>query len=403
MDTLTRQELHKITCRRSVKIAVTGLLLLFAILPMFGKQSLRWYINLEEYISGDTALQKEKEGYRDVEGILDEAKLGSLMDEIHQKITGKTTGSMEQDAALMLNDHMMKYQGLIRMIGEPLSDGSPYGEIRAFETLTSQDASSVYSNWRSYVEQRMQGNSDKEVLHTYLSDSIRPFTYQYSRGWSFAIEKYIDIILGICIVLTICLSTCFAYERKSGADALLLSSRYGRKQVVKSKSKAALFFACSLYIVSLLVFYISTFLQFGIDGAFASIQSNWIFAPLQMTMFTANGILFLMGLCAVCFMSMLLLALSQLTKSTFKVQAVIIISIYLIYTVLEMSTTPWIQTLCSLFPIGFVKSEFITMFPFRELFGITFYEPIAYGIYAILGSVLLFFVIKVSVQHQEVH
>lgn len=207
----------------------------------------------------------------------------------------------------------------------------------------------------------------------------------------------------MCIVLTICLSTCFAYERKSGADALLLSSRYGRTQIVKSKSKAALFFACSLYIVSMLVFYTSTFLQFGIDGAFASIQSNWIFAPLQMTMFTANGILFLMGLCAICFMSMLLLGLSQLTKSTFKVQAVIIISIYLIYTMLEMSATPWIQTLGSLFPIGFVKSEFITMFPFRELFGITCYEPIACGIYALLGSLLLFFVIKVSVQHQEVH
>lgn len=155
MHNLTRQELHKITCRRSVKIAVTGLLLLFAILPMFGKQSLRWYINLEEYISGDEALQKEKEGYQSIGGTLDEAKLGTLIDEIHQQITGKTTGSMEQDAALMLNDHMMKYQGLIRMIGEPLSDGRPYGEIRVFETLTSQDASSVYSNWRSCVEQRM--------------------------------------------------------------------------------------------------------------------------------------------------------------------------------------------------------------------------------------------------------
>ena len=64
-----------------------------------------------------------------------------------------------------------------------------------------------------------------------------PITYDYSDGWKTLLTRdFPTVFLLIALVVCIIISPVFAYEYQTGADAVVLSSKYGRSYLRASSS-----------------------------------------------------------------------------------------------------------------------------------------------------------------------
>lgn len=307
---------------------------------------------------------------------------------------------MEASAALALNEQMAPYHTIMRIIGEPLStEKQSYGYVNVFEELSAQDAKDVYDHWKSYV---LNLHPDQEAaLKEYLDEFVTTFQYGYAHGLAYTGSKYMDLVLTISIVIMIALSSMFAQERKSGANALILSSKKGRKHITTSKILASLRFSSLVYGMSLLVFYGSTALFLGVEGGNKSIQVSWISAPMQWNMLELNLLMIVLGYASVLFITMLILFASQYSKSTFKTQATLLILLYASYTLQVMVSDGALSHVLQLLPFGLLIEGIYRSFPFQQFFGIQMFLPFVYLLIDVLITIVIVYLLQRAGRRME--
>lgn len=400
MKALLHQEEKKIWKRKATRIAVVCVLLFIAIMPLLERNNTRFYISVNEYVTGKEAIEKEKEAYKQIEGTLDTTRLKESIQTIHSFVAGKTGGGMEASAALALNEQMAPYHTIMRIIGEPLStEKQSYGYVNVFEELSAQDAKDVYDHWKSYV---LNLHPDQEAaLKEYLDEFVTTFQYGYAHGLAYTGSKYMDLVLTISIVIMIALSSMFAQERKSGANALILSSKKGRKHITTSKILASLRFSSLVYGMSLLVFYGSTALFLGVEGGNKSIQVSWISAPMQWNMLELNLLMIVLGYASVLFITMLILFASQYSKSTFKTQATLLILLYASYTLQVMVSDGALSHVLQLLPFGLLIEGIYRSFPFQQFFGIQMFLPFVYLLIDVLITIVIVYLLQRAGRRME--
>ena len=94
-----------------------------------------------------------------------------------------------------------------------------------------------------------------------------PITYDYSDGWKTLLTRdFPTVFLLIALVVCIIISPVFAYEYQTGADAVVLSSKYGRRETVWAKLIAGFTVTSRIYFIAVLVSLISVLAAFGIRG-----------------------------------------------------------------------------------------------------------------------------------------
>ena len=110
----------------------------------------------------------------------------------------------------------------------------------------------------------------REGQHTILKLDAKvsdPITYDYSDGWKTLLTRdFPTVFLLIALVVCIIISPVFAYEYQTGADAVVLSSKYGRRETVWAKLIAGFTVTSRIYFIAVLVSLISVLAVFGVQG-----------------------------------------------------------------------------------------------------------------------------------------
>lgn len=106
-----------------------------------------------------------------------------------------------------------------------------------------------------------------------MNESIPvPFQMDYVTGWEKVLQNLLGIFLISAFVIAICLAPMFAGEYQSGADSIILSSRYGRNKVIFAKLKASFIVSLDLIALALTTYTLLLLGICGFDGGRASVQ-----------------------------------------------------------------------------------------------------------------------------------
>lgn len=128
-------------------------------------------------------------------------------------------------------------------------------DLKALMDVSPEEASDLYNYRRAYVRAMLDAenctSAEISAVIKLEADVPEAFTYDYYKGWSTLLKRaFPDIFLLMALAVCILVSPIFASEYQTGADALILSSRYGRKQTVFAKILAGTTVTTLFYVVS---------------------------------------------------------------------------------------------------------------------------------------------------------
>jgi ABC-type transport system involved in multi-copper enzyme maturation permease subunit len=135
---------------------------------------------------------------------------------------------------------------------------------------------SVYVDWNF-------SDSEKDFWYNRISSIQIPYEYGYHEGWEKLLkcmELFIIGIVGICI----CVSGVFSGEYQSGADSIILSSRYGKSKLVTAKVLAAFAYSLLIFTLFILVGCGILLMAFGTDGWNLPVQVLSSIAPYSLSL-----------------------------------------------------------------------------------------------------------------------
>lgn len=129
-------------------------------------------------------------------------------------------------------------------------------------------------------------NQEKEFWLEKSSDVETPFEYDFYYGWSNTFNSYQMMIITI-IAVCICLSSVFSGEYQSGADNIILTSKYGKTKLIIAKIISSFLFATIVFVVYLIFAVGSVWLMFGVEGWNLPIQIMNILSVYPLTFLEA--------------------------------------------------------------------------------------------------------------------
>jgi len=143
-----------------------------------------------------------------------------------------------------------------------------------------------------------------EAMYGYIADEYKAY-YDYKLGYEKLRVMHTTLPYTVGLIILIALSPIFASEYSGKTDALLLTSKHGKKRLIYAKLKAGFLFAIASWAIIELI---NTVLVFGIYGT-AGAEAYWLdwmvfWAPfpwnqLQITLVTVAtsflGAIFLAG------------------------------------------------------------------------------------------------------------
>ena len=201
------------------------------------------------------------------------------------------------------------------------------------------------------IAERIKNNEDlSDDEKTYwreksLSLAV-PFAYGYALGWaSFGetADMLIICIVGICIVL----APIFAGEYQSGADAVILSTRYGKNKIISAKIFVAFLFGTIVFAVNAVIALLLPLLTFGAEGGELPVQIAYISSPYNLTFAQADLLIILIAYIVLVGLIAITLLFSAKMKSAF---AVLILDVLIIFIPMFFSlskTNAWLPAMAT--------------------------------------------------------
>ena len=196
----------------------------------------------------------------------------------------------------------------------PLENGANFYEQR--DKKVSHILNANYEDW-NYSDQ------EKEFWYEKNKEVAKPYEYGYHEGWKaifLCIELMVLPILAVCI----CIAPVFSGEYQSGADNIILSSRYGKSKLIASKILASFIFALIIYTINVFVGLGIVLFSFGIDGWNLPIQIINSTTPYSLTFLQATIICVVTLYLIMLAMVSITLLLSSKMKTPFPVLIVMI-------------------------------------------------------------------------------
>lgn len=185
------------------------------------------------------------------------------------------------------------------------------------ETLLNQE----YDDWNF-------SDSEKTFWLNRVSSVSTPYEYSYHTGWETllsCLELFVIGIIGICI----CVAGTFSGEYQSGADSIILSSRYGKSKLVTAKILAAFVYSFLAFTLLILAGCGILLLSFGIDGWNLPVQVLNTIAPYNLSLLGATLLAIATLYLVMIGMVAITLLLSAKMKSSVPVLSIIILAMIL--------------------------------------------------------------------------
>lgn len=155
------------------------------------------------------------------------------------------------------------------------------------------------------------------------ADTIKqPFVFGYARGYQKLISLSYTAGFLIMMMVAICLSDLFAKEHTFRTDQLLLSSRFGKKELFFAKILAGMSFAGASAIMIWLAVVVAAFGLYGTDGGDVIIQFMFPDYPMELRVDTMVAIVSALMLLGVLLVSMFVMALSEIMHNALATLAV---------------------------------------------------------------------------------
>ncbi len=123
----------------------------------------------------------------------------------------------------------------------------------------------------------------------------------------------------IALVVCITLAPIFSSEYQTGADAILLSTKYGRSKLIVAKIVSSFLLTSVIYVLGMFILTFVTFLIYGSGGAGCSLQVLNFLAPANVNLLQTYLYVLLAGYFMCLFMQGITLLLSAKMPSPFPV------------------------------------------------------------------------------------
>ena len=190
-----------------------------------------------------------------------------------------------------------------------------------------EDAENFYENRMGKVEEYLNmdysyGNyseTDKEYFITKNEKLTIPFHYEYNTGWNKLLSISYVALLVIALVVCITLAPVFSSEYQTGADAILLSTKYGRSKLIVAKVVSSFLLTSVIYVSGTFILTFVTFLIYVSKGAACSLQVLNFLAPADVNLLQTYLYVLLTGYFMCLFMQGITLLLSAKMSSSFPV------------------------------------------------------------------------------------
>ncbi|MGZ7442286.1 hypothetical protein [Paenibacillus sp. TH7-28] len=336
MDALTRFELGKITRRKSfyAGIAILAVMIVFMASVLIANTQIRGKDG--NYLYGIPAIQLIREYNRQLAGPLTPEKAADAVEWSHNvRHDPKNLDEKGEMSIKAYAQYEVKNNQIYSLISFAFNPSGEYG-YDIIDRMKPSDAKAFYQKRMEKVnlylnDEYSYGNysAEEKAFFMKMNESIPvPFQMDYVTGWENVFENLPNLFLVIAFVIAICLAPVFAGEYQSGADSIILSSRYGRNKVIAAKLKASFFVSLGLLIFAVAAYTLLLLGIYGFDGGSASVQMIKDLAPVPYTVFQAYLWAVLIGSLACLLVGAVTLWLSSRMRGPFPV--IIVIGIFLI-------------------------------------------------------------------------
>lgn len=327
MGTLYLYELKKIVNRKMVWIVGCIMAVLCVFLSFANLISTSYYGNTE--VSGYEGMKQNREYARNLSGrALDDTLLSEMQDSYREEQRKESTdegmvsgnqisvdsgGSQEEDTDAGIREYAPVY-----FYVQEITEDSGF-------TLET-DMDSLYAKRESSISQNRadQMITDKELAYLSGRDAEIeiPFSYEYTEGWTNLWEYAYTINYMVLLMLSICLSGVFSVEYLRKTDAVILCSRYGKRQLYLAKMLAGVTFGILTALVLFGAAVTSNLCVYGPDGFGAALQLAFPLSSWKISVGESIFLLLFLLIIISVLYSVGILFLSEVMKNSIAVMAV---------------------------------------------------------------------------------
>ncbi|MDP4152026.1 MAG: hypothetical protein Q8865_01105 [Bacillota bacterium] len=204
-------------------------------------------------------------------------------------------------------------------------------------------------------------NIKSEVINKLSSmyNNIKiPLYFDYFSGWLRLCYDFSIILVFICIMLIFCLSPIFSQEYSSGADSVILTTKYGKSKLIKAKIITAYIVSTSILFIFAVTLFIAYYFIYGFTGSKCNIQLSTIYltSAFNLNFLGLWGLVFLYGFIGISVMTAITLLVSSKSNSPFYALSIALI-IFFVPWIDISKISILIEKLFMLFPINLVDAK----------------------------------------------
>ncbi|BBF45350.1 hypothetical protein lbkm_4117 [Lachnospiraceae bacterium KM106-2] len=384
MKSLVLFEFKKIWKKKITKILAFGIL----ILCIFSNFML---VNNESYedasgatTEGITAARNEMEAAKQLEGPLTDERISQLLSEFKQKY--KKGG----DAFYNYYFSQSSFWTFMMRAYAPINS---YGsEVELFK-LSADQQNHFYDYRRKKINKILDvGGYSKEEKAYWKDKNAKveaPFYYRHLGGAKAFTDWDCPFLVIAILVICICILPSFSEEYQTGADSILLTSKYGKNKLMTAKVIAAYLFGTVLYGATVLVNLLFCVGVYGTSGGDAPIQFRYSEIPYAFTAREVMWLWILMGMVVLFGMIAVNLFLSAHFKNTIPILIIDLIIVFLPLPA-SLSVSKWIAATINIFPVHIMNSDDILRGFFSFQFGGTVIDVIEMVFLIYLVAMVIF-------------
>ena len=311
LGVLYRYEIKKLIRRKIVWI--TGVIILaLALLSITADVTGKYYVDGEVYDTHYHMMETDREYDRKISGREINQELMEEMQAAYRKVPADALRySLTDEYQTYARPYSQIYQIVRKVMGfSDLEDICAWEVDEAvFYDVFSENNEAAYISGFLTEGEKAYWRKKEEALE-------KPFVFGYAEGYWKLISSAQTISVMMLLFCAICLSDIFTREHTLRTDQLLLSSRFGKRQVYFAKAAAGMSFVLICTFVMAIIVVFTSLGIYGSDGFSVMIQIAVAGYPLQLKAGIVVIMMYAMMILAVLLTAAFVIMLSELFRSS---------------------------------------------------------------------------------------
>lgn len=406
MGTLIKFELKKLYKSRLNQIVFLGTCLLMAFIMLLSIRS-TWTYNKEgNRLSGLEGIQYDKEVMKELEGPLTDERVESLIKEYQDMLANPDNLEDGFFKDSVRYRYYYPKQHLLMLIAHNYDEIFTHTFGGNLSSLDLEDRMDFYEAGRErilntmlYSEDWKYSNEELEFWEKKEDNINTPIYYGYAGGW----DRLFDV-LGFFIIpffsLGVLLARTYSGEYESGAEHIILTTKYGKTKVILAKNIAALMVGGVFSLINIAIPYVIILSAFGVEGGTLPIQNYDGQIPYPYTFVQTILLYSVICLVSAFCLTAVILFLSARMKTALPVLTATLVLI-LSGAFLQYNSNGVYNHIISLLPYKVIPAFDLTSlmsYPFGDF--VLDYPSMIFVVYITLGIILILFAGRAFRRHE---